>query len=132
MSSSIENLSTSITSITKEMKDKNTKFVKVLQILNDNLLKIMDSNHIKYSTDSQETIKIILDEMEKDNSSNKKEDNRNISYKKLRKNNNTSNSNLDNAFNRPYNNASRSINRELRTLRISKKIIKKQKPRKFF
>ena len=84
------------------MKDKNTKFTKVLQILNDNLLKILDSNNLKYSNDSQETIKKILDEMEKDNSSNKNKDNRNIRNKKLRKNNNTSNSNLDNVFNRLY------------------------------
>jgi len=71
MSSSIKQLSTSITFITKGMKDKKTKFIKVLHILNDNLLKIMDSNNIKCSTDSQETIKKILDEMEKDNSSQK-------------------------------------------------------------
>ena len=83
----------------------------------------MDSNNIKYSTDSQETIKKIRDEMEKDNSSNKNEDNRNISNKKLRKNNNTSNSNLDNVFNRLYTNTNRRINRELRTLRITKNII---------
>ena len=83
----------------------------------------MDSNNIIYSTDSPVTIKKILDEMEKDNSSNKREDNRNISKKKLRKNNNTSNSKLDNEFNRLYNNTNRRINRELRNLRISKNII---------
>ena len=66
-------LSTSIIAITKGMKVKNTtKFVKVLQILNDNLIKIMDQNNIKYLNDSQETVKKILDEMEKNNSSNKK------------------------------------------------------------
>ena len=74
------------------MKDNNTKFIKVLQILNDNLLKIMDSNNIKYSNDSQEIIKKIMDEMEKGNSSNKKEDNRYINNKKLRKNIKASNS----------------------------------------
>ena len=122
MSSSIENLSTSITSLTKEMKDNNTKFTKVLQILNDNLLKIMDSNNIKYSTDSQENIKKILDEMKKANSPNKKEDNRSVDNKKLSKNN-TSNSKLDDSFHRLYNNSNRRIKRKLRTLKISKNII---------
>ena len=105
------------------MKDNNTKFTKVRQILNDNLLKIMDSNNIKYSIDSQEIIKKILDEMEKGNSPNKKEDNRRVSNKKLSKNNNTSNSKLDDSFHGLYNNTNRRINRQLRTLRISKNII---------
>ena len=82
----------------------------------------MDSNNIKYSTDSQETIKKILDEMKKANSPNKKEDNRSVDNKKLSKNN-TSNSKLDDAFHRLYNNSNRRINRKLRTLKISKNII---------
>ena len=52
MPSSIEQLSTSINFITKGMKDNNTKFIKAFQILNDNLLKIMDSKNIKWSTES--------------------------------------------------------------------------------
>jgi len=81
MSSYIVQLSTSINQLTKEKKEKNTKFTKVLQILNDNLIKTIESNNIKYSTDSQEIIRKILDKMEKDISPNRREDNKSIAMK---------------------------------------------------